>query len=114
MEVARRHDLQPNHLSTWRRLARDDKLFVPELAEACFAAIVLSDLEPLPTTTTAIEIVTSQVPLRLETETDVERIARIVHILNNTKWFFRLTTFELWLQQSRLTFIKIMTGLLHW
>jgi len=84
-EVAQRHDLLPNHLSTWRRLAKDGKLVIPELAEANFAAIVLSDPEPLPTSTTAIEIVTGQVTLRLDRETDAGRVAQIVHALNVAK-----------------------------
>ena len=84
-EVALRHDLQPNHLSTWRRLAKDGKLVIPELAEADFAAIVLSDPERLPTSTTAIEIITGQITLRLDTQTDAERIAQIVHALNAAK-----------------------------
>ena len=84
-EVALRHDLQPNHLSTWRRLAKDGKLVIPELAEADFAAIVLSDPEPLRTSAPAIEIITGQITLRLDTQTDAGRIAQIVHALNNAK-----------------------------
>jgi len=84
-EVALRHDLQPNHLSTWRRLAKDGKLVIPELAEADFAAIVVFDREPLPTGSTTIEIITGQITLRLDTQTDAGRIAQIVHALNDAK-----------------------------
>ena len=82
-EVAHRHDLQPNHLSTWRRLAREGKLVILELGEAGFATIMLSAREPLPPSLSTIEIVTGQVAVRLDTKTDADRLAQIVHALNN-------------------------------
>jgi len=81
-EVAHRHDLQPNHLSTWRRLAREGKLVIPDLGGADFAAIILSDPEPPASVHSIIEIATGQVTLRLDTGTDAGRIAQIVHALN--------------------------------
>ena len=39
-EVARRHGLKANHLSSWRTMARKGKLLAPEVAGAEFAAPV--------------------------------------------------------------------------
>ena len=41
-EVARRHGVPANHVSSWRTLARKGKLVVPEVAGAEFAAPVAS------------------------------------------------------------------------
>jgi len=85
--VAHRHDIRPNHLSQWRRMARDGKLLLPAVPEGVeFAPIAIhEDPEPLATSTSAIEIVTGRITLRLDKQTDAGRIAQIVHALNAAK-----------------------------
>jgi transposase len=83
-EVARRHDLRPNHLSSWRQLAKDGKLVVPDLAGADFAPVVLEP-EATPSVAApenAVEIVHEQVTIRLDAGTRPDRIAEIVHVLS--------------------------------
>ncbi|WP_344717005.1 IS66-like element accessory protein TnpA [Sagittula marina] len=80
-EVARRHGLRANHLSTWRRLAKDGKLVVPDLAGAEFAPVVLEP-EVTPSEATPerpIEIVLGQVIIRVDAGT---RPGRIAHALS--------------------------------
>ena len=83
-EVARRHDLRPNHLSSWRRLAKDGKLVVPDLAGAEFAPVVLEpEIAPSAATPeSAVEIVHEQITIRLDAGTSPKRIAEIAHALS--------------------------------
>lgn len=82
-EVARRHDLRPNHLSSWRRLAKDGKLPVPDLAGAEFAPVVIERLEPEPQDAARppIEIVSGDIVIRLDATAPAVRVAEIVQAL---------------------------------
>ncbi|WP_299593429.1 transposase [uncultured Tateyamaria sp.] len=82
-EVARRHDLRPNHLSSWRRLAKDGKLPVPYLAGAEFASVIFEPPAPAPqeSVMSSVEIVSGDVVIRLDPATPAARVAEIVRAL---------------------------------
>jgi transposase len=86
--VARKYDLLPNHLSAWRRMAKDGKLVLPAPdVEADFAPLVVFDVEPpaeagVPhSAAPVIEMVTGSVTLRLDGATPAVRIAEIARAL---------------------------------
>ncbi len=84
-EVARRYDMRPNHLSSWRRLAKEGKLVLPAVpvSEPTFAPLIIEEqldrsAEPV---CTKLEIVCGEVVLRLDAETPAARVAEIVRAL---------------------------------
>jgi transposase len=92
--VARKYGLQPNHLSSWRRLAKDGQLVLPAPdMETDFAPLVVFDVEPLRKAEepcprapksgrdTVIELVTGPVTLRLDGAMPAIRIAEIARAL---------------------------------
>jgi transposase len=84
-EVAERHGLKANHLSSWRTLARQGKLVLPEPEDVVeFAAMVVETPALEPPTIKAIsraEIVIGPVTIRLEEGASAARIAAIAGAL---------------------------------
>ncbi|MFM7445691.1 MAG: transposase [Tabrizicola sp.] len=77
-EVARRHGLKANHLSSWRTLARKGRLVVPEVVGAEFATPVASPMVvPTVPTMALIELIMGPVTVRLDAATPVARVAEL-------------------------------------
>ena len=76
-EVARRHGVKANHVSSWRTLARKGRLVVPDIAGADFAPPVAVTLEP-PIVAGTIDLVIGPVTVRLDAATPAARVADLV------------------------------------
>lgn len=85
-DVARRHGMTPQQLSTWRGLAKKGKLALAETpgTEATFAVLAVDDAIPRQSTG-AIEIEAAGVVLRLSPDTPAARIAEIAVALGRTR-----------------------------
>ena len=80
--VAERYGLKPNHLSSWRGLARAGKLVVPDLAGASFATVVVADASPPPPPVQdRIKLIVDGMTLRLDASTDARRVAELAAAL---------------------------------
>jgi len=78
-EVARRHGVKANHLSSWRTLARQGKLVVPEVAGAEFAPpVALAQTLEAPVVTGTVDLVVGPVTVRLDAATPAVRIAELI------------------------------------
>jgi len=85
-EVARRHGVPANHVSSWRTLARKGRLVLPAPKNPVeFAALMVGPVGNAPRadveTGFRAEIVTGAVVIRLETGASAERIASVVRAL---------------------------------
>lgn len=85
-DVARRHGMTPQQLSTWRGLAKKGKLALPETPgpEATFAVLAVDDAIPRQGKG-SIEIEAAGVVLRLAPDTPAARIAEIAAALGKAR-----------------------------
>lgn len=78
-EVARRHGVKANHLSSWRTLARKGKLVVPEVAGAEFEPrVAVAETSEPPIVTGTIDLVIGPVTVRFDAATPAARVAELV------------------------------------
>ncbi|WP_300074793.1 transposase [uncultured Ruegeria sp.] len=87
-DVAAKYGLKPNHVSSWRRMAKDGDLVLPVLEEeAAFAPLVVFEEPPAPPalevtpSTQPIEIAAGDFLIKLDGATPAVRIAEIVRAL---------------------------------
>ena len=85
-DVARRHGVPANHVSSWRTLARKGRLVLPAPEDPVeFAALVVGSAEGMQRNDGAVacrpEIFAGAVVIRLETGASADRIASIVRAL---------------------------------
>ena len=85
-DVARRNGMTPQHLSTWRGLAKKGKLNlpIPEEDFPAFAALEVVE-ERGPLAAASIELEADGVMLRLSGDTSASRIAEIVAALRQAR-----------------------------
>ncbi|HEX5794578.1 MAG TPA: transposase [Geminicoccaceae bacterium] len=80
-DVARRHGVQPQQVTAWRRLARQGKLAIPADDEVDFATLMVEAPEAAIERTATVEIEADSVVIRLQADTPAERIGAIVRAL---------------------------------
>ena len=85
-EVAQRHGLKANHVSSWRTLARNGKLVLPPPEDPVeFATLMAAPVEDVTAAGSARpEIMVGSVIIRLEPGASASRIASVVRALAAT------------------------------
>ena len=84
--VARQYGMRPNHLSEWRRMAREGKLVLPNLDGISFVPVAIEEpAATLPDVPEAvigvIDVLKGDVTIRVTADTPAVRIAEIAAAL---------------------------------
>jgi transposase len=83
-EVARRHDLTPEHLWNWIRAAKDGHFALPAV-EAVFVPVVTADTADVtPATGHAIEIIIGSMLVRIPAKVDAQTLETVLRVAKRT------------------------------
>jgi transposase len=83
-EVARRHDLTPEHLWNWIRAAKDGHFALPA-AEAAFVPVVTADTTDVtPVPGHAIEIIIGSMLVRIAAKVDAQTLETVLRVAKRT------------------------------
>jgi transposase len=87
-DVARRHGVQPQPVTAWRRLARQGKLVIPADGEVEFATLMVEAPTVAPAAAVeraaTVEIDAGGVVIRLPADASAERIGAIARALRTS------------------------------
>ena len=84
-EVARRHDISPQHLFQWRRAAKAGRLVLPLDDDAMFAPVVLDrQAEGRAHSGGEVEVEVAGAVIRVGAQTDLRLVAAIARALQAT------------------------------
>jgi transposase len=81
-EVARRHDISPQHLHQWRRAAKAGKLLLPLDDDLAFAEVVVArDADRSARAAGVVEVEIDGAVVRVCTDTDLKLAAAVIRLL---------------------------------
>ena len=79
-EVARRYEIAPQHLTTWRAAARKGLLVLPDLNDTGFARVVVSDAADL-RSTASLEVRIGEAVITVRRGADLTFLREVVQAL---------------------------------
>jgi transposase len=80
-EVARRHEISPQHLFAWRKAARHGQLALSADEAAVFVPVMMAAQKAVATTTPSITIETAGIVVRAECGVDVGWLAAVLRVV---------------------------------